>query len=162
MKLKRYNKEESIKQKQHLEVLASIITYHAKKHDIHVLRYNSKSSESIYLKFDYGLAGSLRLSAHLGKEHLNYTFNLIKGLSKPYKESAVDGKNIIHRYYYPEGFTSNLAGDIIRYREFKMFKYGAERYSMLKQNKKKFVEQRHGLPYKHKNKRSFWDMCVEV
>lgn len=35
-------------------------------------RYDAYSTNSVYLKFDYGLGNSLRLSDHTGKAGLNY------------------------------------------------------------------------------------------
>ena len=40
-------------------------------------RYDAYSTNSVYLKFDYGLGNSLRLSDHTGKAGLNYRFNII-------------------------------------------------------------------------------------
>lgn len=40
-------------------------------------RYDAYSTNSIYLKFDYGVANSLRISDHPGKQHLRYRFNLM-------------------------------------------------------------------------------------
>lgn len=162
MKIKKYSKEESKKQKQHLEMLANIIISYTKKHNIHVLRYNAKSSESIYLKFDYGLAGTLRISAHTSKKRLHYTFNLIKGLLEPYKESVEKDENILYRYYYPENFTNNLAMDIVRYKKYRVHKYGEERYNQLKYSKEKYLKNRLNQSGGKKNKPSFWDVCVEV
>lgn len=43
-------------------------------------RYDAYSTNSVYLKFDYGLGNSLRLSDHTGKAGLNYRFNIITTL----------------------------------------------------------------------------------
>ena len=42
-------------------------------------RYDAFSTNSIYLKFDYGVANSLRISDHKGYKHLDYRFNIILG-----------------------------------------------------------------------------------
>lgn len=39
-----------------------------------VQRYDSYSTNSVYFKFDGGLANSLRIGDHKGKKHLNYMF----------------------------------------------------------------------------------------
>lgn len=36
-------------------------------------RYDAYSTNSVYLKFDYGVANSLRIADHAGKEYLSYT-----------------------------------------------------------------------------------------
>lgn len=38
-------------------------------------RYDAYSTNSVYLKFDYGVANSLRIADHAGKKHLAYRFN---------------------------------------------------------------------------------------
>lgn len=160
----KYSKKESKEQRPYLEMMATTIIDYVKKYNIHILRYDSKSSESIYLKFDYGLAGTLRISAHPGKKHLGYTFNLIKGLSNPYKETQKNSRNnsIIYRYYYPENLVNNLAIDIVRYKKYKENKYGEQRYNRLKFSRKNYTESKLNQPEKEKNKRSFWSMCTEV
>lgn len=45
-------------------------------------RYDSFSTNSIYLKFDYGVANSLRISDHDGKHHLKYRFNILESMGK--------------------------------------------------------------------------------
>ena len=35
-------------------------------------RYDAYSTNSVYLKFDYGVANSLRIADHAGKKHLAY------------------------------------------------------------------------------------------
>lgn len=45
-------------------------------------RYDSYSTNSIYLKFDYGVANSLRISDHDGKRHLKYRFNILESMGK--------------------------------------------------------------------------------
>lgn len=42
---------------------------------IKVMRYNALSTNSVYLKLDYGLLYSVRISDHKGKKHLKYRFN---------------------------------------------------------------------------------------
>lgn len=39
-------------------------------------RYDAYSTNSVYLKFDYGVANSLRIADHAGKKHLAYRFNI--------------------------------------------------------------------------------------
>lgn len=51
-------------------------------------RYDSFSTNSIYLKFDYGVANSLRISDHDGKRHLKYRFNIMESMgNKSSKET---------------------------------------------------------------------------
>lgn len=39
-----------------------------------IQRYDASTTDSIYLKLDYGVGNSIRIS---GKKHLNYRYNII-------------------------------------------------------------------------------------
>ena len=43
----------------------------------HVLRYDSYSSSSVYIKPDAGLLGTIRIASHKGKSHLKYKYNVV-------------------------------------------------------------------------------------
>lgn len=60
-------------------------------------RYDAYSTNSVYLKFDYGLGNSLRLSDHTGKAGLNYRFNIITTL----KSLGIETSGEYPRFYYP-------------------------------------------------------------
>lgn len=51
-------------------------------------RYDSYTTSSIYLKLDYGLMNSIRISDHKGKKHLSYRYNVESGVkvAKWYKD----------------------------------------------------------------------------
>ena len=65
-------------------------------------RYDAYSTNSVYLKFDYGLGNSLRLSDHTGKAGLNYRFNIITTM----KSLGIDTSGEYPRFYYPAGITT--------------------------------------------------------
>lgn len=60
-------------------------------------RYDAYSTNSVYLKFDYGVANSLRIADHAGKEYLSYRFNIILTLTEP--KNDLSGR--FPRNYYP-------------------------------------------------------------
>lgn len=118
--------------KEELSKMADEITEYVKKSDISVIRYNSKGSNSIYLKFDYGMAGTLRLSDHHTDKDLNYTFNVLSCISSPCKKSVTTQNGYAcDQYYYPAYMYTNAAMDIVRFREFRRNKYGKSRYDAL-------------------------------
>lgn len=41
-----------------------------------VQRYDATSTDSVYLKLDYGVCHSIRISGHEGKQHLKYRYNI--------------------------------------------------------------------------------------
>ncbi len=91
-----------------------------KKNDFIIHRYNSYSSNSIYLKVDFGLAGSIRISDHVGKGYLNYTFNIGTDIEE-YRE--VDGKYGI-RYFISADNIDMLTGLIQSIVKNKIKRYG--------------------------------------
>lgn len=58
--------------------VAKILTKKLVDLDFIVHRYNSKTTSSIYLKLDYGLACGIRIADHKGKEKYRYRFNVMK------------------------------------------------------------------------------------
>ena len=61
-----------------------------------VMRYDAKSTHSIYLKVDDGALGTIRISDHEGKPHLGYKYNLIAGT-----ERRIVNVSDRRRYYCP-------------------------------------------------------------
>ena len=60
-----------------------------------VQRYDAYSTNSIYLKLDFGLCNSIRISDHEGKKHLSYMYNL--RLDKTHDFYTTNG---FARYYF--------------------------------------------------------------
>ena len=50
-----------------------------------VQRYDAYSTNSIYLKLDYGMCNSIRISDHEGKKHLSYMYNLRSDINHDYR-----------------------------------------------------------------------------
>ena len=83
-------------------------------------RYDARSTDSIYLKFDYGVANSLRISDHTGKKHLAYRYNI--DLSrKHYKEKY--SPQGYPRYYYPATEADKAVRDILEAKRMKVYRY---------------------------------------
>jgi hypothetical protein len=83
-------------------------------------RYDAYSTNSIYLKFDYGVANSLRISDHPGKRHLAYRYN-IDFARKHYKiKYSPQG---YPRYYYPVSAVDRAIKDILDAKRAKGYRY---------------------------------------
>lgn len=93
-----------------------------------VQRYDAQSTNSIYLKLDFGVCNSIRISDHPGKKHLKYRYN-IGPFVKVYREE----KDRYPRLYYQAGKARNLVRRILRDREDKIARYGPEMYHRLMQ-----------------------------
>ncbi|MEK4715250.1 hypothetical protein [Sporosarcina sp. FSL K6-5500] len=89
-----------------------------------VMRYDSYSSKSVYLKLDDGVVGTLRISDHKGKKHLRYKYNLTKG-SYRYKR---DDKGVV-RYYFPMQDINLLVEKVVYDRKVLIDKYGQDQYA---------------------------------
>lgn len=109
-------------------------------------RYDSFTTNSVYLKFDYGVANSLRISDHPGYGYLSYRYNIILGLKKSYAETS--GKYV--KEFYPETMVDDVVRRIITMREEKIQRY--RDYNAV-------VEKRKKQPDKTK---SFWKCCREI
>ena len=66
-----------------------------------IQRYNSYSTNSVYLKLDYGVCNSIRISDHRGKKHLAYRYNfLVEGIPSHTPYYCDKTKEGWKRHYY--------------------------------------------------------------
>lgn len=96
-----------------------------------VQRYNAYTTNSIYLKLDYGVCNSIRISDHPGKKYLKYRYN-IGSFVKEYRKE----KDKFDRFYYRADKSKNMIKKIIEDREAKKSKYGEDGYVRLMQKRK--------------------------
>ena len=110
--------------KNELENLADSIANRLAGEGFIVQRYDAKTTDSIYLKLDYGVCNSIRISSHAGKKRLKYRYNI-----GPF----IDGFHVVRdkyeRFYYPEDEMEAMITQIIEDRELKLSLYGCESYA---------------------------------
>ncbi|MBN6205560.1 AAA family ATPase [Ralstonia pickettii] len=116
--------------------------------DFIVQRYDSYSSKSIYLKLDYGVCNSIRISDHKGKKYLKYRYNLL---------SDRTGVNRHNNGEYPRNFygfdhVETLLSDIQEDKSEKLMKYGSDRYKQFMQENKTA----------NQGKKGFWEQSYVV
>ncbi|MEK5417063.1 hypothetical protein [Paenibacillus sp. FSL L8-0708] len=122
---KSHSKDESIRK------LADRIARAVKARGITVQRYDAYTTNSVYLKFDYGVANSVRISDHMGKRDVSNRFNLLKNIDRSYVEL-----DRYLRYFYCTDDFDKLIADIIQNRNNQIEKYGSRHYEFLmKRNK---------------------------
>ena len=97
-----------------------------------VQRYNAYTTNSIYLKLDYGVCNSVRISDHPGKKYLKYRYNIGSFVKGYWKE-----KDKYDRYYYRVDEADNMVKKIIKDRGFKKSRYGESGYKAFMQKNKK-------------------------
>lgn len=90
-----------------------------------VHRYDAVSTNSIYLKVDYGVGNSIRVSDHKGKQHLQYRYN-VNTLVRKYQ---ADRTGEYPRFYYPIDSLELLMTHILEAREQRIRKYGKSDYN---------------------------------
>ena len=89
-----------------------------------VQRYDSHTTDSIYLKLDYGVCNFIRISSHVGKKHLKYRYNI-----GPHIDESCAVRDKYVRFYYPADKMEDMIAKIIEDREFKLSRYGCESYA---------------------------------
>ena len=89
------------------DVAAAVIKRLIGKVVIH--RLDAYSTNSIYLKFDYGIVNSLRISDHEGKKHLSYRYNIL--LDQQVRE--VRHMNGYDRIFYPPSMLDRCCDEIL-------------------------------------------------
>ena len=124
-----------------IDELAEEVVNRLKSVGFIVLRYDAYSTDSIYLKLDYGMSNTIRISDHRGKSYLKYRYNLLTYIEEQYVEM-----DKYPRYYYPEDDLLFMIDKIIFDRNCKMIKYGTHNYLRYMEESKR----------KHRDDKGFW------
>lgn len=111
--------------KGNIQGAAKRLVWLLKKEGIIVQRYDAITTQSIYLKLDFGMCNSIRISDHRGKKHLAYRYNLIKGHRRIETQNTKQGWD---RHYYPIDNVKELVEKIVEDRSFKVNCYGESCY----------------------------------
>lgn len=109
-------------------------------------RYDAFSTNSIYLKFDYGVGNSLRISDHNGYEYLSYRYNIVLGI----KEKYVDATGKYPKEFYPADKVDEVIARIISCKEEKVKRY--KDYNAVVERAKQQPD----------TTKSFWRCCREI
>lgn len=110
---------------QEIKEIADKLVTRLKAQGFIVQGYEAMSTNSIYLKLDYGVANSIRISDHKGKKHLDYRYNVLTTQKK--KMEQMSGKGF-RRYYYPPSMLTAMLRDICKHKQEKLEKYGKDSY----------------------------------
>ena len=125
---------------QELMNIANDVIQALKSKGFTIHRYDAYSTNSIYLKLDYGVCNSIRISDHSGKKYLKYRYNLIwDGL-------ICNTKDTYPRFYYNQYSINDMINKIILDRNQKVEKYGQVSYN-------KFMRDNN---QQSANKKGFW------
>tara|TARA_B100002003_G_C14118371_1_gene537890 strand:+ start:753 stop:1211 length:459 start_codon:yes stop_codon:yes gene_type:complete len=92
---------------------------------MHIILYHSKSYDSVYIKFDVGVANSCRVADHDSKKsHLSYRFNILLNTSRITR----DDSGRYPKFFYPVSEIDSLADVIVANARQKLDTWGEERY----------------------------------
>lgn len=95
-------------------------------------RYNSHSTNSIYLKLDYGLSCGIRIADHPGKKKYSYRFNVIKD----YVGNKVILKDGLICNFYDFNELDNVVNAVQKEKQDKINKYGLRNYQIYMEKQK--------------------------
>lgn len=130
-----------------LQDVADYLIKVLKENGFTIHRYDAYSSNSIYLKLDYGVCNSIRISDHSGKAYLKYRYNLIlNGVSY---EEVMDKHP---RFYFNETTIEQLIAKIKQDKEEKINNYGLRNYTIYINKNKGDIN----------NKKGFWKQAKLV
>lgn len=113
-----------------LQEIADSICRRLKKKGFSILRYDAMSTDSIYLKLDYGVCNSIRIGGHRGKSKLKYRYNIGTNIKKV--EQVHDQ---FTQFYYPASEEDRLIQRILFDRKVKREQYGSRYAAFMAQNK---------------------------
>lgn len=99
------------------EIAEEVISRLSGKVIIH--RYDAFSTNSICLKFDFGVANSLRISDHEGKKYLRYRYNVLT--TQDVKKTKID--HGFERIFYSPRMVKALCRDILEAKQRKQRLY---------------------------------------
>jgi hypothetical protein len=118
-------KQVAVVMNKQLQDIADYLIKTLKEQGFTIHRYDAYSSNSIYLKFDYGVCNSIRISDHSGKAYLKYRYNFILG-GVPYEEVM----DKYPRFYFNETSIEQLVNKIKQDKQDKINQYGIRNYTM--------------------------------
>lgn len=110
--------------------IAIILTKRLIKLGFVVHRYDAYSTDSIYLKLDFGVCCGIRISNHIGKKKYHYRFNVIKD----YKgDKSTHFENLVS-YFFNYTELPQLIKKVIEEKETKIKRYGLDNYKKYMNN----------------------------
>lgn len=109
-----------------VEQAARYISTALLKEGVVIQFYAAYSTSSLYMKFDCGLANSLRIGDHKGKKHLNYMF--LVDIYHQGKRKVVKRKFTQYVYSSEPEQLDKLIAHILEHREQKIMSYFGDQF----------------------------------
>ena len=99
-----------------------------------VQRMDAVTTKSIYLKLDYGLCNSIRISDHAGKKEYSYRFNILRQMPLKSYNYFTNGK--FPRGFYSFDMVDKMIADILERKQERVRLYGEMVYNSLQYKEK--------------------------
>ncbi len=112
--------------------IAKVLVEELLKLGFTVHRYNAVTTNSIYLKLDYGVCCGIRIADHSGKKKYHYRFNVVKGYNG---DKIIYFKNLISFFYTFEELPQ-LLEEVQKERQLKQQRYGISNYKSYMEKEK--------------------------
>jgi hypothetical protein len=112
--------------------VANILVQKLKDMGFIVHRYNSVTTNSIYLKLDFGLCCGIRIADHNGKKKYHYRFNVIKD----FKGDKIINFNNLVSYFFTFEELPQLLQKVQEEKQSKIQKYGINNYKLYMESEK--------------------------
>ena len=112
-----------------------------KEMKIHVLRGEDPKTNTIYLKLDWGVLSTIRISDQIDSGKYSYKYNVIIGA----KKGSVKQENGVTREYYTLRELKALFSSIEIEREEKLYKYGQTNYQKYIRSNQQQTHQQKGF-----------------
>lgn len=95
-------------------------------------KYNAVSTNSIYLKLDYGVCCGIRIADHAGKKKYHYRFNVVKG----YEGDKITYFRNLISFFYTFDKLPDLLKQVQEERLQKQQRYGINSYKTYMEQEK--------------------------
>jgi|SRR5690625_6035525 len=143
---KRRRENKNRQKRKVIESTANYLIDNLKREGIVIQKYESMGTLSIYLKLDYGVLNSIRISDHKGKKHLSYKYNILTICPKPISTRNKTRYGHVIRHYFPMNKKQELFKKILQDRSAKILSYGQRNYQ-------KFMDKQ---LTQNRGKKGFW------
>lgn len=114
-------------EKKEIKTFARKLALRLKEKGFTVQWYQSQTTNSVYLKLDYGVAHSVRISDHKSQSGMKYRYNITKGVT--YKKIyRVDAKQAGWRFFAPFSCLDEMIDIIVKEKKSKIRFWGKQKY----------------------------------
>lgn len=122
------------------KVVADYIVKTLKSYGVVIQRYDALTTDSIYLKFDFGVANSMRIGNHRGKP---YPYRFMIRTDKKNHQVVQNKKYASYVYSYDK--TNTCLRQVLADRQKKIDRYGLKNYTKIMDKNKGKIGQEKGF-----------------